>query len=92
MKYLKPPAVKNEVAALASDDFGSSRNQPASESGLVIPRGIIANGSFVSSVLNSLVDNLKPAEGIEPSSRRMTNPDSLQAAGYLSDYHSIATL
>ena len=48
MKYLKPPAVKNEVAALASDDFGSSRNQPASESGLVIPTPIIAKQFFAS--------------------------------------------
>ncbi|MDO8566998.1 MAG: hypothetical protein Q7R58_02500 [bacterium] len=74
--------VGNEITALADGDFGDSRIQPASESGFVIPSGSIANWSFVSSVLNDLVDNLKPAEGIEPSSQRMTNPDSLQAAGY----------
>lgn len=74
----------NEIAALADGNFNDSRAQPSSEPGLVIPGGSIAKRTFVSSVLNGLVDNLiKPVEGIEPSSQRMTNPESLQAAGDL---------
>lgn len=72
---------KNEITALADGDFNDSRIQPASESGFVIPIASIAKQSFVSSTLSDDVDNLKPAEGIEPSSQRMTNPNSLQAAG-----------
>src|SRR3989344_1245979 len=55
---------KNEITALVDGDFGDSRGQPASESGFVIPVVIVANGVSVSSTSNSLVDNLKPAEGI----------------------------
>ncbi|MDP2651905.1 MAG: hypothetical protein Q8O94_02095 [bacterium] len=84
-------ASENEIAALADGDFSGSRNQSLSKPGFVTPWGSIANRSFVSSTLNGLVDNLiKPAEGIEPSSQRMTNPESLQAAGYLSEYHDVA--
>jgi len=83
--------VENEIAALADGDFGDSRNQPASESGLVTPGGSIANGTSASSASDDLVDNLmKPAEGIEPSSQRMTSPDSLQAAGWCQVYHDDA--
>ncbi|MEK7144775.1 MAG: hypothetical protein AAB794_02890 [Patescibacteria group bacterium] len=76
---------QNEIAALGADgDFACIlESSSSSESGFVIPSATIANQSFVSSTLNSSVDILKPAEGIGPSSQRMTNPDSLQAAGSL---------
>jgi len=51
----------------------------------------IANWFSTSRPSSSTVDNLiKPAEGIEPSGRRVTSLVPHQAAGFLPIYHSIA--
>jgi hypothetical protein len=79
----------NEITALASGDF-VYEGLTSTDADLSTREASIASSIFASSTLDRPVDNLKPAEGIEPSESELTIPHLHQAAGYLSEYHTSA--